>query len=73
MKTEEIVKEFLALPEEGQMEVLRGVLPAFCGDMMRNEEKLQQMFLLFSGECGRPMKSMFSAMATMMGHKGCCG
>ena len=71
MKVEELVKEFLALPEAEQMEVLRGIVPPFCRGMMANEEKVQQMFLLFAGDCGREMKNMFSAMATMMGFKGC--
>jgi len=71
MKVEEMVEEFLALPEAERMEVLRGIVPPFCRGMMADEEKVQQMFLLFAGECGREMKSMFSAMATMFGHKGC--
>ena len=71
MKTEELVEQFLALSEKEQMDVLRGVIPPFCRGMMANEEKVKQMFLLFAGECGREMKNMFSAMATMFGHKGC--
>lgn len=71
MKVEDLVKDFLALPEAEQMDVLRGIVPPFCRGMMANEEKVQQMFLLFAGDCGREMKSMFSAMATMFGHKGC--
>ena len=73
MKVEDIETEFLALPEQDRMEVLRRILPPFCEDMMGSEVKLQEMFLLFARDCGRPMKSMFSAMAAMMGHKGCCG
>ena len=71
MKVEELVNEFLALTEEEKMDVLRGIIPPFCRGMMANEEKVQQMFLLFAGECGREMRNMFSAMATMFGHKGC--
>ena len=73
MKVEDFEKEFLALPEQDRMEVLRRILPPFCKDMMRDEEKLQEMFLLFVRDCGRPMKNLFSAMAAMEGHKGCCG
>jgi len=71
VKVEELVNEFLALTEEEKMDVLRGIIPPFCRGMMANEEKVQQMFLLFAGECGREMKNMLSAMATMFGHKGC--
>lgn len=71
MNVEEISRQFLALPEPDRMEVLRRILPPFCGDMMRDEEKTREMFLLFARDCGRPMKNMFSAMAAMMGHKGC--
>jgi len=73
MTVEDFEKGFLAMPEKDRLEVLKRVLPAFCGDMMRNEEKLQEMFFLFTQDCGRPMRNMFSAMATMMGHKGCRG
>jgi len=73
MNVEDFEKEFLALPEQDRMEVLRRIMPPFCEDMMRSEEKIQEMFLLFARDCGRPMKNMFSAMSTMMGHKGCCG
>ena len=71
MKVEELVSEFLALTEEEKMDVLRGVIPPFCRGMMANEEKVQRMFLLFAGDCGREMREVFSAMATMFGHKGC--
>jgi hypothetical protein len=73
VNVEEFDKEFLALSEEDRMEVLKRILPVFCRDMMRNDEKIREMFVLFTEECGRPMRNMFSAMATMMGHKGCCG
>ncbi len=73
MKVEDFEKEFLALPEQDRMEVLRRIMPAFCRDMMANEEKLQEMFILFTQDCGRPVRNMFAAMATMNGHKGCCG
>ncbi|MEW6720554.1 MAG: hypothetical protein AB1346_08905 [Thermodesulfobacteriota bacterium] len=73
MMVEELERGFLALSEQDRMEVLRRILPVFCQDMLRNEEKMQEMFLLFVRDCGRPMKNMFSAMATMMGHKGCQG
>jgi len=71
VKVEELVKEFLALKEEEQMDVLRGIMPPFCRGMMSNEEKVQQMFLLFMGDCGREMKDMLSAMSKMFGQKGC--
>ncbi|MCL1926781.1 MAG: hypothetical protein FWF95_06580 [Syntrophorhabdaceae bacterium] len=71
MKVEELVNGFLALTEEEKMDVLRGIIPPFCRGMMANEEKVKQMFLLFGGECGREMRNMMSAMATMFGHKGC--
>jgi len=71
MTVEEIEKEFLALPEPDRMEVLRRIMPPFCRDMMRNEDKLKEMFWLFTHDCGRPMRNMFTAMATMMGYKGC--
>jgi hypothetical protein len=71
MTVEEIEKEFLALPEPDRMEVLRRIMPPFCRDMMRNEDKLKEMFWLFTQDCGRPMRNMFTAMATMMGYKGC--
>ena len=73
MNVEDFEKEFLALPEQDRIEVLKRIMPPFCEDMMRSEEKIQEMFLLFARDCGRPMKNMFSAMSTMMGHKGCCG
>ena len=73
MKAEDFAKEFLAMEEKDRMEVLRRIMPVFCEDMMRDEKKVQEMFLLFARDCGRPMKNMFSAMSTMMGHKGCCG
>ena len=71
LKTDELIGEFLALSEKEKMDVLRGIIPPFCRGMMADEEKVKQMFLLFAGECGREMKSMISAMATMFGHKGC--
>ena len=71
MKVEELVSEFLALKEQEQMDVLRGIMPPFCRGMMANEEKVQQMFLLFAGDCGREMKNMLSAMSMMFGQKGC--
>jgi hypothetical protein len=73
MNVEEFEKGFLAMEEKDRMEVLKRVLPVFCRDMMRNEEKVREMFLLFTEDCGKPMRKMFSAMATIMGHKGCCG
>ena len=71
MKVEELVNGFLALTENEKMDVLRGIIPPFCRGMMANEEKVQQMFLLFAGECGREMKNMLSAMSIMFGQKGC--
>lgn len=75
MKAEEIKKEFLALPEKEQMEVLRGILPVFCKNMSQNPGKVMDMFSLFTEECGKEMKNMVNMMGMMMGRKGggCCG
>jgi hypothetical protein len=74
MKAEDFEKEFLAMPEKEQMEVLRKILPVFCGNMAQSPEKVQNMFCLFMEECGGEMRSMLTMMG-MMGRKGggCCG
>lgn len=74
MKVEDFEKEFLAMPEKEQMEVLRKILPVFCRNMMQDPQKIQDMFSLFTEECGGEMRNMFTMMG-MMGRKGgsCCG
>lgn len=52
MKVEDFEKEFLAMPEKEQMEVLRKILPVFCRNMMQDPQKIQDMFSLFTEECG---------------------
>ena len=71
MKVEELVNKFLALTEEERMGVLRGIMPPFCRGMMANEEKVQQMFLLFMVDCGQEMESMLAAMSKTFGQKTC--
>jgi len=74
MKAEDFEKEFLAMSEKDQMEVLRKIMPVFCRNMMEDPGKVREMFFLFKKECGEPMTNMFSMME-MMGRKrgGCCG
>ncbi len=74
MKAEEFEKEFSALPEEEQMNVMRKILPGFCRTMKGDPKKVREMFSMLSDECGGPMANM-SAMMGMMGRKGggCCG
>ncbi len=74
MKAEEFEKEFSALPEEEQMNVLRKILPGFCRTMKGDPRKVREMFSLLSEEGGGPMANM-SSMMGMMGRKGgsCCG
>ena len=71
MIAEDFEKEFQALPKEEQMNVLRKLLPAFCRTMKEDPKKVQEMFSLFSEECGGPMANMMSMMARKGG--GCCG
>ncbi len=73
MKAEEFEKEFLGLPEEEQMNVLRKILPGFCRTMKDDPKKAREMFSLLSKECGGPMANMIPMMG-MMGRKGgsCC-
>ncbi len=75
MKAEDFKKEFLAMPEKDQMEVLRGIMPVFCKNMSQSPAKVMDMFTLFTEECGGEMKNMVNMMGMMMGRKGggCCG
>ena len=74
MKVEDFEKEFLAMPGKEQVEVMRRIMPVFCGNMMREPGKVRGMFSLFTEECGEPMAKMVSMMG-MMNRKGggCCG
>ncbi len=74
MKAEDFEKEFLAMPEDEQMKVIRKIMPAFCRTMAGNPKKVREMFSLLTEECGGPMANMISMMG-MMGRKGggCCG
>ena len=74
MKAEDFEKEFLAMSEKEQMEVLRKIMHVFCRNMMEDPGKVREMFSLFAKECGEPMANMVSMMG-MMGRKrgGCCG
>jgi hypothetical protein len=74
MKAEEFEKEFLSMPEDEQMKVIRKIMPAFCRTMAGNPKKVREMFSLLTEECGGPMANMISMMG-MMGRKGggCCG
>jgi hypothetical protein len=74
MRVEEFEKDFLSLPEEEQMTVLRKILPVFCRTMKGDPKKVREMFSLLSEECGGSMANMISMMG-MMGRKGvgCCG
>ncbi len=74
MNAEEFEKEFSALPEEEQMNVLRTILPVFCRNLAGDPKKVRELFSVLSEECGGPMANM-SSMMGMMGRKGgsCCG
>ena len=74
MKADEFEKEFLGLPEEEQMNVLRKILPAFCRTVKEDPQKVRKIFSVLSEECGGPMAKMIPMME-MMGRKGggCCG
>lgn len=74
MKAEEFEKEFLSMPEDEQMKVIRKIMPAFCRTMAGNPKKVREMFSLLTEECGGPMANMISMMG-MVGRKGggCCG
>ncbi len=74
MNAEEFEKEFLGLPEEEQMNVLRKILPGFCRTLSGDPKKVREMFSLLSEEHGGPMANMIQMMG-MMGKKGggCCG
>jgi len=74
MKAEEFEKEFLSMPENEQMKVMRRIMPVFCRTMTGDPKKVREMFSLLTEECGGPMANMISMMG-MMGRKGggCCG
>jgi hypothetical protein len=75
MKVEDFEKEFLAMPEKEQMEVMRKIMPVFCRKMMGDPGKVREMFSLLTEDCGEQMANMISVMGIMMGRKGggCCG
>jgi hypothetical protein len=75
MKVEDFEKEFLAMPEKEQMEVMRKIMPVFCRKMMEDPRKVREMFSLLTEDCGEQMANMVSMMGMMMGRKGggCCG
>jgi hypothetical protein len=72
---DEFEKEFLAMPEKEQMNIMRKILPVFCRNMMQDQNKMREIFALLTEECGEPMANMISVMGMMMGRKGggCCG
>ena len=74
MKSEDFVKEFLAMSEKEQMKILRKIMPVSFRDMMGDPEKVRELFSLFTKECCGPMSNRDSMMG-MMGRKrgGCCG
>jgi len=74
MKAEDFEKEFLAMPEKEQMNVMRRIMPVLCRNMMQDPAKVREMYSLLTEECGGPMANMISMMG-MMGRKGggCCG
>ncbi len=74
MKAEELEKEFSALSDEEQMNVLRKILPGFCRTMAGDPKKARELLSVLSEECGGAMANM-SSMMGMMGRKGggCCG
>jgi len=71
MKAEEFEKEFLSMPENEQMVIMRKIIPVFCRTTARDPKKVLEMFSLLTEESGGPMANMMS----MMGRKGggCCG
>lgn len=71
MKAEEFEKEFLSMPENEQMEIMRKIMPVFCQNMAGDPKKAREMFSLLTEESGGHMSNMMS----MMGPKGrgCCG
>jgi hypothetical protein len=75
MKVEDFEKEFLAMPENEQKDVMRRIMPVFCRKMMEDPKKVREMFFLLTEDCGEQMANMISAMGMMMGRKGggCCG
>jgi hypothetical protein len=74
MRVEEFESEFLSLPEEEQMIILRKILPAFCRTMTGDPKKVREMFSVMTEECAGPVANMIF-MTGMMGRKGegCCG
>lgn len=75
MKVEDFEKEFLSMPEKEQIDLMRKIMPVFCGNMMQNPAKVREMFSLLTEECGEQMANMISVMGMMKGGRGggCCG
>lgn len=71
MKADEFEKEFLAMSEKEQTEILRKILPVFCRNMMRDPGKTREKFSRFAEECCGPMADMAPNMGRM--GRNCCG
>ena len=65
MNADEFEKEFLAMSEKEQMEVLRKIMPVFCRNMMRDPGKAREKFSRFAEECCGPMEDMVPMMGRM--------
>ena len=74
MKAEDFEKEFLAMPREEQMKVLRMIMPVFCRDTMQDPGKAREMFSLFTEGCCGTTADMGPVKERGMGRKGggCC-
>ncbi len=74
MKAEEFEKEFQALSEQEQRDVLAKLLPGVCRTMKGDPKKFREMVSLLMEECGGSTANM-GPMAGMMDRKGgsCCG
>jgi hypothetical protein len=44
MNAEEFEKEFLSMPENEQMEIMRKIIPVFCRIMAGDTKKVREMF-----------------------------
>jgi len=75
MRVKDLEKAFLALDEKEQLAFLKWIMPGFCRNMTKSNEKVVEMFDLFTVDCGKEMRNMFASMAPMMGPRrgGCCG
>lgn len=71
---EEFQMEFLAMPEEERMNVLRKILPGVCRNRAGDPRKARELYFLLTEECGSPMANMIPKLG-MTGRKGesCCG